>query len=137
MAGIDGGLLGQRVDQRADRLEQRAPVAAGQVGAADRALEQDVAGEDRLLVGDRERDVPGAVAGREDDIDLEARQLELLAPLERVLGVLGLERPEAGPRHERVDVVEDELLDLRHPHLRPGRLRHRRDRARRGRSACA
>src|SRR5437016_4476079 len=51
VAGIDGRLGRQRVDERLDRSEQRGPVAARQVGATDRALEEDVAGEDRLLVG--------------------------------------------------------------------------------------
>jgi hypothetical protein len=69
------------------------------------------------------------VPGREDDVDLEVGQLEPLAALEGVLGVVGVERSEAGPGHERVDVVQDELLDLRHPHLGAGRLRHGRDRA--------
>src|SRR6201999_2514882 len=58
----DGRLAGQRVDEAADRREQRRPVPAGQVDAPDGTLEQDVAGEDDLLVGDRERDVPGRVA---------------------------------------------------------------------------
>ena len=71
----------------------------------------------------------GAVAGREENIDLITRELELLAPLERVLGVPGLERAEAGPRNERVDVREDELLDLGHPHLGSRRPRHRPHRA--------
>ena len=62
-------------------LEQGAPVAARQVDAADRALEQDVAGEDRLLAGDREGEVARAVAGREQDVDLEPGELELLAAL--------------------------------------------------------
>ncbi len=108
----------------ADRLEQRVPVAARQVGAAHRALEQHVAGEDRRLGRDRERHVARAVAGREQDVDLEAGQLELLAARERVLGVVGLERPEARPGHERHDVGEHPLLDLGHPHLRAGGLRH-------------
>jgi hypothetical protein len=46
-----------------------------------------------------------------------------------VLSVVGLERPEAGPGHERVDVREDELLDLGHPHLGSGRPRDRPHRA--------
>src|SRR3954451_7185354 len=43
---VDGRRAGQVVDQPADRLEQRRPVSAREVDAADRALEQDVAGED-------------------------------------------------------------------------------------------
>jgi hypothetical protein len=67
------------------------------------------------------------VPGREDDVDLEAGELESLAPLDGVFGVVGIEWSEAGPGDERVDVVEHELLDLRNPDLGAGRLRHRRD----------
>ena len=54
------------VDQRLDRAQQRRPVAAGKVHAPDRALEQDVAGEQRVLAADRVGDVPGAVPRSED-----------------------------------------------------------------------
>ena len=54
-----------------------------------------------LLVGDRVADMPGRVARREDHVDLEAGELELLAAGDEVVGLVGLERPEAGPRHER------------------------------------
>ena len=51
----------------------------------------------RRLVGDGEGDVAGAVAGREEDVDLEARELELLAAGDRLVGVVALERAEARP----------------------------------------
>jgi hypothetical protein len=44
-------------------------------------------------------------------------------------GLVRLERPEAGPGHEAHDVGEHERLQLRHPHLRARRARHRGDRA--------
>src|SRR5918996_4785902 len=102
MAGIDRSLGRKRPNQHANRLQQCRPIPAREVDAPDRSLEQDVAGEDRLLVRDRERDVTWAVAGREDDIDLVIRELELLAPLQRVLRVVRLEGAEAGPREEAV-----------------------------------
>src|SRR6266576_3315414 len=46
VTGVNGRVLGQRVDQAADRLEQRAPVAARQVRTADRPLKKHVSGED-------------------------------------------------------------------------------------------
>src|SRR5205085_5938241 len=49
VTGIDRRLGRKRVHQRADRLEQRRPVAAGKVDATDRTLEEDVAREDHLL----------------------------------------------------------------------------------------
>src|SRR3954469_15209290 len=117
VTGVHGRLRGQRVHERADRLEQRRPVAAGQVDAADRALEQHVAGEDCLLGRDRERDVAWTVAGREDHIDLHAGELQLLAAAKRVLGVPALERAEPRPWHVGVDVGQDHLLDLGNPDL--------------------
>ena len=80
VARVDGRL--RRAARRpASRIESSSvrPVAAGQVGPPDRALEQHVAREERLLVGDREGHVAGAVAGREEHVDLESRQLQLLA----------------------------------------------------------
>src|SRR5437870_9849655 len=97
MPRVDGRLLRQRVDQRADRVEQRGPVPSGQVRATDRSLEQDVAREHRLLIGERVRDVAGTVPGREHHVDLEPRELETLAALDRVLRVPALERAKLGP----------------------------------------
>ena len=65
VARVNGRLGRIGADQRLDRGQQRRPVAAGQVDAPDRALEQHVAGEQRPLVGQRIADVSGAVAGRE------------------------------------------------------------------------
>ena len=65
------------------------------------------------------------MAGREDHVDVEARELQLLAALDRLLGIPGLERAEARPRDEAVDVGEHHLLDLGNPDLRAGRLRDR------------
>src|SRR5215212_440553 len=44
---VDDGLVRVGAEQLGDRLQQARVVAAGQVGAADRPLEEDVAGEDR------------------------------------------------------------------------------------------
>ena len=79
------------------------------------------------LVGDREGDVAGAVAGGEDHVDLEAGELELLAAVDRVLGVVALVRPEPGPGHVGHDVGEQRQLDLGAVDRRPGRLGHRGD----------
>src|SRR4029079_13241593 len=99
---------GKRVEQGGDRAHQRRVIGAGQVGAADAALEEDVAGEDR--VAGRVRDVVGTVAGRGDDVEGEAGELERVAAVNLMLRRVRLERPEAGPAHVVVDVLED--LDL-------------------------
>ena len=67
----------------------------GQVDPPDRALEQHVAREDRLLGGDRVGQVPGAVSGREQHVDLEPGELEPLAAAQRVVGLVALVRAEA------------------------------------------
>ena len=89
----------KRSSSAGDRGHQRRVVGARQVGAADRVLEEHVAGEQRSV--DREGDVAGAVAGRGDDVDVEARELQALAAVERLLGLPRLDRPHAG-REERV-----------------------------------
>src|SRR3954466_4310924 len=68
VAGVDDRLVRVGVHQLGDRGEQGWPVATGQVDATDRALEEDVAGEDRRLAFDRVGDVAGAVARGEDDL---------------------------------------------------------------------
>ena len=91
VAGVDGRLVRVGVEQGADRAHQGRPVAAGQVDPPDRALEEDVAGEDRVLAAHRVGDVAGAVAGGEDDVELEAGQLQRLAAA----------RPSRRPRSSR------------------------------------
>ena len=119
--------VGVALEQGADRGQQRRPVAAGQVDAADRALEEDVAGEDRVLAADRVGDVAGAVAGGEDDVELHPGQLQRLAAGDGLVGLVALERPEARLGDEAHDVGEHRHLDLRAVDRRPGRRRHRRD----------
>ena len=61
----------------------------------------------------------GAVAGREDDVDVEAGELQLLAALDGLVGVVGLERAEARPRDVAHDVGEHAAS--RAPGSRPAR----------------
>src|SRR3954453_37995 len=89
--GWDGRLARQGVQQRADGAQQRRVIAARQVRAADRPLEQDVAGEDDLRLGDRVGDVPRRVAGQEQDVDVEAGQLQPLAAGDQLIRLVGLE----------------------------------------------
>ena len=53
----------------------------------------------------------GAVAGRREDVDLEARKRKLLPSRQRVVGLVALERSEPG-RHPAHDVGEHAALDL-------------------------
>ncbi len=143
--GVDDGLGRVGAHQRDDRALERRPVAAGQVDAADGALEEDVAGEQRDLAGDRAAraglggargvrargrdrvgDVTGAVAGREEHVDVEAGERQTLAAGDGVLGLVALERAEAG-RHEAHHVGEQRALDLGAVDGRAGRARERRD----------
>ena len=101
VAGMDDGLVREGLEQRPDRGEQRRPVAAGQVDAADRALEEDVAGEDRVLAADRVGDVAGAVARGEDDVELQPGQLQRLAAAHGLVGLVVLVGAEALPRGRR------------------------------------
>ncbi len=102
-------------------------VAARQVGAADRALKEHVAAEQRVLGGDRVGDVARGVAGREDDVDLEAGESKLLAAGDQVVGLVALERAEARPRHVVHDVGEHLALELGAVHRRARRARERCD----------
>src|SRR2546429_87074 len=81
----------ERVDLAPDRLLDGGEVAAGQVGAPDRALEQSVAREQQLagLVArgrvDLEAAAPRRVAGRVDDLGDAGAEIELLAVGEPML----------------------------------------------------
>ena len=67
-----------------DRRQQRPASPPGRSVQADRALEQHVAGEQvrrAVLVGGGEGHMAGAVAGRRQHLQLQARELELLVAL--------------------------------------------------------
>ena len=110
---MDDGLVGVSLEQGADRTDQGRAVTAGQVDAADRSLEEDIAGEDRLLAADRVGDVPGAVAGGEDDVELESGQLQHLAAGHGLVGLVALVWAETLPGDESHDVGEHGDLDDR------------------------
>src|SRR5690242_11740476 len=76
---IDNGLRREAIDQRADRLDERVPVAVRQVDAADRALEEHVAGEERAV--GVEGEVPGRVARDVQGLEVDAGELERLVAL--------------------------------------------------------
>jgi hypothetical protein len=68
-----------------------------------------------------------SVPGREDHVEVEPREAEPLAALERLLRVIRLERAVAR-EHVAVDVLEDRDLELRAVHGRAGVARELRDR---------
>src|SRR5581483_7998497 len=86
VTGVDDGVAPVAVDESPDRLEEGLPVAAGEVDAADRTCEQQVAGEDDAA--GRERDVPGRVARHLHDLEFEARDRDRVAVPDRVLGLV-------------------------------------------------
>src|SRR5690348_2065162 len=90
VAGVHDRLLRVGVHQLGDRGEQGWAVAAGEVDAADRALEEDVAGEDCRLAFDRVGDVARAVARGEDDLDLHPGKLQDLAAADDLVGLVAL-----------------------------------------------
>src|SRR5580700_11274607 len=84
VAGVDRRLRREVAGQGLDRGEERRPVAAGEVDAADRSLEQDVAREERRLVADRVGDMAGTVTRSEDHLEVDAGDLERLTAPHRV-----------------------------------------------------
>lgn len=72
-------LVGQGKDLLADALLERLPTAAGEVGAADAAAEDEVAAEADSVFGAVEDAMPGAVTGRVPHFEAEAAQAEGLA----------------------------------------------------------
>src|ERR1051325_3253831 len=87
VAGIDDRLRREAVGDAAHGLEQRLPVASGQVDPADRAREEQVAAEQaafRVV-----RDVCRRVARDGDALEGQAGDLDRLAAGEEVVGRVG------------------------------------------------
>jgi len=84
---MDDGLGRVAVGQRPHRGEQRVPVGAGQVDAADTACEEQVAAE-QIPVGEV-RDVRRRVAGDRDDLEVDAATLTVSPPSSVWSGVCG------------------------------------------------
>ena len=124
---VDHRLARVGVDEQLQALGQRRPIAARQIDAADRALEEDIAADQRRLVGDRVGQVADAVAGGEEHIDVEAGDLEVLAAGQRLVGVVALVGADAGDRGPGHDVGEHRHLELRAVDGRARRLGHRGD----------
>ena len=72
VAGDDDGCVGERQQLLVDGADEHGAVAAGQVGAADRAGEEGVAGEQQMLRGEVEADAALGVAGGVKDVAGEA-----------------------------------------------------------------
>src|SRR5215218_5730872 len=77
VAGVDDRVGAEAVEERADRVEQRLPVAAGKVDAADGTREEDVAREERAV--GMERDVTRTMARGVDDVERDPRDLDRVA----------------------------------------------------------
>lgn len=71
MAGDDQCVLRQGHKAGVNGAEQRLAVATGQVGAADGAGEEGVAGEEQFLLWEKKADAAGGVAGGVNDLRFE------------------------------------------------------------------
>ncbi len=121
VAGVDDRVAAVALDEPLDRGDERAPVAAGEVDAADRALEQEIARED--VRADAEGDVVDRVARDPGDLELEPGDRDDVAVAHLVLGIV---RPH--PRSTACDPVAQRLrLAGRRPDLGSGRLGQRGD----------
>jgi hypothetical protein len=124
VSGVDGRLRRIGLHQRVDRAQQGRPVPAREVHAADRALKEDVAGEQRAVVLERIGDVAGAVTRHERDLELEAREVQRLTAADGLVCVVVLEGTKARQAHVAVDVGEDVGLELRAVHGGAGGAGH-------------
>ena len=106
VARMDGRPRREALGERADRRQQRRPVAAREIGATDGARKQHVAREEHAV--DRVRQVTRRVARDRDDVDVQPGQLERLAPLEEDVRS---PRPDVDAgRRERVRGLEERAL---------------------------
>ena len=110
VSGIDDRLRRIRVDESADRVEQRLPVASWKVRAADRAGEEDVSREQGAV--DCERQMAGRMTGYgERRRSVMPASSSVSPPYEQDVGRPGTE-PHAG-RCERARLLEQRELGPR------------------------
>ena len=62
MPGYETDIVAQREEFFTDRIEQVLVIAAGKVGTANGAAEQDIADDGKALVGGEKNHVPGSMA---------------------------------------------------------------------------
>ncbi len=79
MAGEDAGFVGQGQDLLADAADQGGVVAAGQVGAANTAPEDDIAAEEQIFPRAVEEHVAGRMTRRVADFEPVCPQIQDLA----------------------------------------------------------
>ena len=114
VARVDDRLGRKLLGEHPDRREQRVPVGARQVDAADRAGEEQVAAEELAVC--MESDVRGRVARHREAFEGDARNVDRLPAAHQVLGGVRPAR-DVGWRELRV-ALEPLALALRHPDLR-------------------
>ena len=86
MAGDDHSGIGEGEKLLTDRADEGGAVAAGQVGTADRAGKEGVAGEEQILGGQMQADAALGVAGCVEDVTAQARNGDDAAVFEGVVG---------------------------------------------------
>ncbi len=86
VAGKDGYLVGQGQDFLADALQKLLAVAGGQVAAAYTQLENQIAGENHLVVGAVQTDAAFAVAGRVQHVQMLVAECQGFALLDVAVG---------------------------------------------------
>ena len=86
VAGKDGYLVGQGQDFLADALQKLLAVAGGQVAAAYTQLENQIAGENHLVVGAVQADAAFAVAGRVQHVQMLVAECQGFALLDVAVG---------------------------------------------------
>ena len=79
MAGDEAGVVAHRPQALGNRIEQLLVIATGEIGAADRSLEQDVADQRQLRFGMVEDDMAGGVGGSVAVVDGELADVDRVA----------------------------------------------------------
>ena len=112
MAGHELHVIAERPEFVGYRADQVFVVAAREVCAADRALEQYVADEGDLCICVVDHDVARRVTRRVDDAELHAFQFQLVAIFEIAVGGDVLQTGQAVLHGRAFDLVEPELVVL-------------------------
>src|SRR5690606_33115031 len=93
--GHEGHVIAERPELAGDRANQGGVIAAREVGAADRALEQHVADDREPRLAMEEHHMPGRVAGAVQHLETLGAELDGVAILEPTIRFEGLQPCEA------------------------------------------
>ena len=110
MARHEGDVVAQRPELADDGIDQRRVIAAREIGASDRPLEQHIAHDRQACARVKEHHMAGRVAGGVDDLQRLFAEADDVAVDQPAVGLEGLQRRKAEGAALRRQLIDPELV---------------------------